>query len=283
MGSQEAKWPLGIFVSVDRGLGIEVDLAHELGVTTVHLHVPSRELRSPIAANKLAKKMDNLRLQITVVFAGFDGEDYKNISTVQRTIGLVPESTRPDRMDELKEIIDYTSCLNVGATGLHIGVIPKDSSDITFGKVVESTSEVCEYAAQQGVNIHLETGQESSDDLLNFLKAVNQSNLYVNFDPANMILYGSGEPIPALKMIGPYVRSVHIKDALWSAHPGITWGLEVPLGEGALNIAEYLRTLDAIGYFGPLTIEREIPHDPVRQKAELSDAIKILDRFKQGT
>ena len=66
------------------------------------------------------------------------------------------------------------------------------------------------------------------------------------------------------------MRSVHCKDAIWSDRPGETWGREMPLGEGDVNFAAFLSTLQQIGYDGPLTIEREIPHEPERQQAELA-------------
>ena len=102
----------------------------------------------------------------------------------------------------------------------------------------------------------------------------------MNFDPANMILYGVGNPIEALETIGPYVRSVHCKDALWAARPGQEWGREVPLGEGDVGFENYLRTLDRLGYSGPLTIEREIPQEPARQKAEIGRAVTLLSDLR---
>jgi sugar phosphate isomerase/epimerase len=105
-------------------------------------------------------------------------------------------------------------------------------------------------------------------------------NLFINFDPANMILYGTGEPIAALERVGQFVRSVHCKDGKWAKNPGKEWGQEVPLGEGDVNIERYLRTLDSIGYSGPLTIEREIPQEPARQKAEIGHAVKLLTDLK---
>jgi sugar phosphate isomerase/epimerase len=95
-----------------------------------------------------------------------------------------------------------------------------------------------------------------------------------------MILYGSGEPIEALKKVGKYVRSVHCKDAKWAANPGNEWGQEVPLGEGEVGFENYLRTLNEIGYTGPLTVEREIPQDPERQKSEIGHAIRLLTDLK---
>ncbi len=114
-----------------------------------------------------------------------------------------------------------------------------------------------------------------------FLNDVNRPNLYVNFDPANMILYGCGQPLEALEKVGKYVRSVHCKDAKWSDQPGATWGEEVPLGIGDVDFRRFLLTLIHLGYEGPLTIEREIPSDPERQKSEIGGAIHLLEDLKE--
>ena len=142
------------------------------------------------------------------------------------------------------------------------------------------TREICDHCRNNGQSLHLETGQETASGLLEFLHDTDRDNLFVNFDPANMILYGTGEPIEALKKIGKYVRSVHCKDGKWAANPGKEWGQEVPLGEGDVGIEAYLRTLAEIGYEGPLTIEREIPQDPERQKAEIGGALSLLSDLK---
>jgi sugar phosphate isomerase/epimerase len=97
-----------------------------------------------------------------------------------------------------------------------------------------------------------------------------------------MILYGTGQPIEALRKVGKYVRSVHCKDATWSDQPGQTWGAEVPLGKGQVDIGLYLQTLKEIGYSGPLTIEREIPQEPDRQKAEIQHAVELLNSLKHS-
>jgi sugar phosphate isomerase/epimerase len=145
---------------------------------------------------------------------------------------------------------------------------------------VQTAREACDYLAANGQALHLETGQEPADVLLRFLQDVERDNLFVNFDPANMILYGVGEPLPALRTLGKFVRSIHCKDATWSDRPGETWGREVPLGQGDVDMAAYLRTLDEIGYDGPLTIEREIPQEPARQKAEIAAAVGVLERLR---
>jgi sugar phosphate isomerase/epimerase len=118
--------------------------------------------------------------------------------------------------------------------------------------------------------------------LLEFIGEVARDNLYINFDPANMILYGTGDPIEALEKVGRYVRSVHCKDAKWgaSADRGKKWGTEVSLGDGDVGMETYLRTLHGLGYHGPLTIEREIAHDPARQKADIGHAVRLLESLR---
>src|SRR5262249_8966735 len=139
----------------------------------------------------------------------------------------------------------------------------------------------CDYCREMGQSLHLETGQEPADALLSFIQAVDRDNLFINFDPANMILYGSGDPIAALKSLGSYVRSVHCKDAKWASRPRIDWGQETPLGEGDVGIEAFLRALDEIGYSGPLTIECEVPEDVDRRYLKFERAVKQLTALKQ--
>lgn len=275
------KWPLGVFASIDAGFGVRLEVAQELGVPTMHLHAPHQTPRSQATADQFKSRIDKLGMRVTAVFAGFDGESYADIPTTKRTVGLAPANRRAARLKELKGIIDFTTMLGVDATGLHIGFVPHDAGSEEFAAVVQATKEACQHAQSQGVNIHLETGQEPVDVLLAFLGAVDQPNLYVNFDPANMILYGCGEPIPALKQLGSLVRSVHCKDARWSDQPGVTWGEETKLGEGNVDFPAFVATLEEIHYTGALTIERELSQDPERQQAEIGHAVGLLNQLRQ--
>jgi sugar phosphate isomerase/epimerase len=163
---------------------------------------------------------------------------------------------------------------------LHLGFITHDRASGDYAEIVAVTRDLCDHCQRNGQDLHLETGQETAAGLLQFLEDVQRGNLFVNFDPANMILYGTGEPIDALRQVGAYVHSVHCKDATWAARPGEEWGAEVPLGQGAVGMENYLRTLHELGYTGPLTIEREIPQEPARQKAEISHAINLLAQLR---
>jgi len=274
------KWPVGVFASIDAGLGVKLEVVHELGIPTVQLHAPQKSSRTPENAKAFVAKLKEMGIEITTVFCGFDGESYADIPTCAKTVGLVPMETRADRLVEMKEIADFANMLGVDAVGLHIGFVTHDTDSDDFKSVVAVAQEACDHCKANGQRIHLETGQESADGLLAFLKAVDRDNLFINFDPANMILYGSGEPIEALQKVGAYVRGVHCKDATWSDKPGVDWGCEVPFGAGKIDAEAFIATLKEVGYDGPLTIEREIPEDPERQKAEIGQAVDLINKLK---
>jgi sugar phosphate isomerase/epimerase len=274
------KWPIGVFASIDAGLGVKLEVARELGVPTIQLHAPEQKTRTPEQAQAFLGRLKEAGITLTAVFGGFEGESYADIPTVLKTVGLVPPETRAARTKEMKEISDFAKLLGCPVVALHLGFVPHDTSDPLYAEVLDVTRDVCDHAKQNGQALHLETGQEPADTLLQFIHDVARDNLFINFDPANMILYGSGEPIEALKQVGKYVRSVHCKDGTWAKNPGQEWGAEVPLGKGDVGMENYLRTLAEIGYEGPLTIEREIPQEPERQKAEIGHAVRLLTDLK---
>jgi sugar phosphate isomerase/epimerase len=178
----------------------------------------------------------------------------------------------------MTEISDFAKLLGCGVVALHIGFVPEDRNGADYKDLISCTRDLLDHVAGNGQNLHLETGQESAEHLLEFIHDVGRDNLFINFDPANMILYGSGEPIDALRKVGHLVRSVHCKDAKWApeGQRGKSWGSEVALGDGDVGMETYLRTLLELGYTGPLTIEREIPQDRDRQKADVGKAVSLL-------
>lgn len=199
---------------------------------------------------------------ITAVFAAYDGESYADIPTVLNTVGFIPPATREAREKRTYEVVDMTAAIGVPIFACHIGFVPEDHSDPTYAPVRDMVRRICDYCATKGITFALETGQEPAETLLHFLEDVNRPNLKLNFDPANLILYGTAEPISALKLVGKYVVSVHCKDGDWpsKAKPG-SLGTEMPLGEGSVGMGEFLDTLKEIGYTGALTIEREVALD----------------------
>jgi sugar phosphate isomerase/epimerase len=276
-----AKWPIGVFASVDAGLGVHLDIAQELGIPTVQVHAPHQNTRTPEVAAEFLGKCSAAGITITAVFGGFEGESYADIETTARTVGLVPQKTRAARLQEMKEISDFAKLLGCDTIALHIGFVPEEGDD--YSSLLEVTRDLLDHAKANGQQLNLETGQESAEHLLKFIADVDRDNLFINFDPANMILYGTGDPIEALKQVGSYVRSIHCKDGTWAADGkrGVEWGQEVALGEGDVGMETYLRTLNDLGYTGPLTIEREIAEDRERQKKDIGTAVQLLVELRE--
>jgi len=276
------KWPIGVFASIDAGLGVQLEVVRDLGVKTVHLHTPHPESRTAEKAKEFLAKLDSYGITISVVFCGFEGESYESIKITAETVGIVPPATRKARVAEMKAIADFAKLLGVDAVGSHIGFVPHDTDSPDYKEIVACVKDICAHLEQNGQRLHLETGQESAENLLAFLKDVGTDNIFINFDPANLILYGMGNPIESLRKVGSYVKSVHCKDATTTQGTlGVDWGAEVPFGTGEVNAELFLKTLKEIGYDGPLTIEREIPQEPARQKAEIGQAVELIDSLKK--
>lgn len=272
------KWATGIFTSIDEGLGAGLESVKELGVSTVHLHAPGAELRTEEKTAEIKAQFAEAAIEISVVFVGFPDDDYTTTDIVKQTVGLVPKDRRQRRLSETLDIADFAHRLGVDAIGMHLGFVPTDPSDPDFSAVVEVTRSVCDHCRGHGQYFHLETGQETANELLAFIDAVDRDNLAVNFDPANMILYGAGEPLAALELVGKYVRSVHCKDAAVVRKPGQPWSEDAPLGQGDVDIKALLLKLRDLGYGGPLTIEREYAPDQV---GDIRGALALLENLRR--
>ena len=275
-----ADWNIGVFTSVDAGLGVDLEVAHELGIPTIQIHAPHQGNRTQETADEILARLAKYGISVTAVFGGFEGESYADIPTVVKTVGLMPIETRDARLAEMKEISDFAKMIGCPVIALHLGFVPHDKQDPGYAEILSVTKELCDYAKNNGQALHLETGQETAPSLLDFIADTQRENLFVNFDPANMILYGAGDPIEAVNLLGDKIRSVHCKDAKWAANPGEEWGEETMLGDGEVGMSQYLLALKSIGYRGPLTIEREIPQEPTRQKEEIGHAVDLLNRLK---
>ncbi len=187
---------------------------------------------------------------------GAVGEDYTTIESIHRTGGIVPDDTWPATWDNFQKMMPIVRDLGIGYVAFHAGFIP-EAGDPVFDKVAGRLQQVADLAAQHNITLGLETGQEAAATLKAFLETAGRPNLGINFDPANMILYGSGDPIAALKLLIPHVKQVHIKDANASANPGKDWGEEVVAGTGQVDWNAFFAVLNEANYAGDLAIERE--------------------------
>lgn len=202
-----------------------------------------------------AKALD-AGLHMTGTMLGFPGEDYTTPQTIQKTGGFGDPDTRSERLERFQWAIKRTKALGLKDMMLHAGFIPEPGDPGRKG-FLEVLAQVGGLGAAAGLTIAFETGQETARLLSATLKELNCSNLKVNFDPANMLLYDMGNPVEAVEILAPYIRSVHLKDANRPKVKG-AWGEEVPLGQGQVNFPLFLKTLKKMGFNGPMSIEREV-------------------------
>ena len=184
---------------------------------------------------------------------GTVGEDYSSLETIKKTGGIVPDQNWVENQKIVTKGAMLTKELGCRYMSLHGGFLD-ESDPVAFAKYVERISWIRDEAKKYGVTIILESGQETAEELAKFMQAV--PGIGINFDPANMILYAKGQPKDAVRILFPWIKQIHIKDALETEKPG-TWGTEVAWGEGEVGGRTFLAELEALGYKGNYVIERE--------------------------
>jgi L-ribulose-5-phosphate 3-epimerase len=228
----------------------------QLGVNTVQLACGDPHHAAWDEGDSLPETARAAGFQMSGTMLGFPGEDYTTPQTIQKSGGFGNPATRAERLERLAWALDRTRALGLSDLMLHAGFLP-EPGDPDRKPFLDTLGKVSALALARGVTVAFETGQETADLLRRTLDDLKCSNLKVNFDPANMLLYDKGDPLRAVEILGPDIRSVHVKDANRPTTPG-QWGEEVPLGQGQVNIKAFVQTLKKVGYRGALCIEREV-------------------------
>jgi L-ribulose-5-phosphate 3-epimerase len=184
------------------------------------------------------------------------GEDYSTLESIKETGGIVPDATWPRTFEHFKAMVPMAANAGLEQVTFHAGFLPHDSHDPDYAKLAGRLKQVARLFADHGLVCSLETGQEEATSLRAFLEELDMPNVGVNFDPANLILYGKGDPIAGLETLLPHVRSCHIKDATHTRTPG-TWGAEVVVGTGDVDWSAFFSRLADANFGGTLAIERE--------------------------
>ena len=144
------KWPIGVFASIDAGLGVKLEVAHELGVPTIQLHTPAQAIAHAEAARQFLARLADMGIRITAVFVGFEGESYADIPDHARHRGPGSAGHPGRRTKEMKEIADFSRLLGVDVVGLHVGFVPHDTADPLYREVLAVTREACDHCRGNG-------------------------------------------------------------------------------------------------------------------------------------
>ena len=244
-----------------------IDMMVDAGIETLQVLIndTSCDLLTAQNAESLLKKTEG-KLKITSVWGGWHtGGAVWNFVEGPSTLGIVPEELRKARLAELKLDADFANLLGVKDMANHVGFIPEQPCYPEYRGVVDAISEIADYCAKYGISFNFETGQETPVTLMRTIKDTGRTNLGVNLDPANLIVYGRANPIDAIDIYGDKIKGVHIKDGLYPKEDYYKLGKQVPVGEGAVNFPIFLPKLIKSGYKGDLYIEHEMSN---RDRAE---------------
>jgi L-ribulose-5-phosphate 3-epimerase len=209
---------------------------------------------------------------------GCVGEDYSTLKTIRQTGGIAPDATWEQNWTNMRTAAALAHELGLKLVTFHAGFLPHDEKSPGFAKMLRRLAETADVFQAANIELGLETGQETAPVLVQLLQKLKRPNVGVNFDPANMILYDKGNPIAALRVLGPWIRQVHIKDARRTKVPG-TWGEEVAAGTGEVDWQAFFATLRELNYTGDFVIEREAGSQRV---ADIRTAREMVAKMGEG-
>jgi sugar phosphate isomerase/epimerase len=207
------------------------------------------------------------------------GEDYSSLESIRRTGGVRPHEHWAVNLDAACANAAIAARLAIPLVTFHAGFLPRAPDDPLRGVMIERLRTLVDVFAERGVAVGLETGQETASTLLGVLEELERpvptaAAVGVNFDPANMILYGLDDPVAAMGRLAPRVAQMHVKDAVATRQSG-TWGTEVPVGSGAIDWDALFEAMDGHGLRCDLMIERESGEDRV---GDIRAALELVRR-----
>ena len=233
----------------------------ELGLTRIHLALqPFLEgdarhgaAEGAAARRKVEKRLSTGKWRLSATMLSFSYEDYSTLESIRRTGGIVPDAHWEHNKKLIRRAAKLAAEWQAPYLTLHAGFLD-ESNPQALKTYVERVQFLADACGEVGVKLLLESGQETAADLVKFMGMV--KNVGINFDPANMILYGKGDPVAAVPLLAKWIEHVHVKDARRTKVPG-TWGEEVVWGDGEVNPTAFLAALKRAGYAGAFAIERE--------------------------
>lgn len=264
---------LGIIIGLDEKVEESIRTVKEYGIPTFQLCGWEDCFFTPAYAERVKRAVEEYQLEISAFWCGWGDPKIWNFYDGPHTLGLVPSEYRYVRMQQLKKGSDFAKAVGITDVATHVGFLPEVPSTAEYTGLVAAIRDVAQHCGKNGQYFLFETGQETPVTLRRMIEDVGTGNLGINLDPANLILYGKGNPIDALDVFGEYVRGVHGKDGFYPTN-GRELGMEAKVGEGKVDYPRFIRRLKEVGYDGTITIEREISGE--QQIQDIKDTIAYL-------
>ena len=275
VSSNDGRKPLrlGLIIGIGKDPGAAIAKVHDLGLPTCQVFADDF---APAQVGRLRQALDKHGIEATSLVVGGPGKEVYDFYQGPLTIGLVPSETRAARIAHIKNASDFAKQCGIPGVQTHCGFIPENPNDPVYKETVTAMREVAAYCKRNGQDFRYETGQETPITLVRAIHDVGLDNQGVNFDLANLILYGKANPVDAIEILAPYVQGIHAKDGLWPTNPK-DLGEEVPIGKGKVDFPRIIARLKELNYRGAVTIEREISGP--RQMEDVRAAKAYLDKL----
>lgn len=274
--------PIGVMTKISDNPLEDLQKITALGLGTCQLANPPGEYiygeNSAQLTGKFVSAVKKTGMNITSVFIMYRGHRW-NLTEGPKTIGLIPENTRAPRTVHACAVSNWAKKAGIPAVTSHMGFIPEDEKSPVYAGFIETMKALADFFSSNGQTFAFETGQETPAVLKRTIEDIGRSNVGVNLDAANVVMYGMGTPEEAVETLGEYVVNTHIKDGLPPREPG-RLGPETPLTEGSVDYRKIIPMLYEKGFRGPLTIEREISGE--KQTEDIIKAVEILKEVKSG-
>lgn len=226
----------------------------DLGFSHCQLNVSEY---SPELAKRLCAAIEKYKVYPTTLICMGPGRYAWNFVDGPSIIGLVPREYREARIKRLHEGIDFCKEVGIPAVHAHFGFIPEDPKDALYLEFIQTMRELSKYALSKGIDIYFETGQETPVTLLRAISDIGTGNLFINYDLANLVMYGKSNSLDGLKILHNYIKAIHAKDGEYPTEP-YNLGKEVPIPHGEVDFPAIIAYLKRINFKGNITIEYEI-------------------------
>jgi L-ribulose-5-phosphate 3-epimerase len=272
--AEPAKMRMGLIIGISPDPDAALRRVHDLGFPTAQLHIGAMD---DATLDKLRAALERYKIEATSAVVTGPGREVYDFYQGPETIGLVPRGTRDARIARMKATADFAQKAGIPAIQGHCGFIPESPNDPLYKEAVDAIRDVAQYCKSKGLGLRCETGQETPITLVRAIRDVGTDNVGVNFDAANLVMYGKANPADAVHLLGPYIQGVHVKDGIYPEDPR-RLGRETPIREGLVDWPAIVRRLKEIGYTGALTIEREISgekqtEDVLRAKSYIEELL----------
>ncbi len=246
-----ALWTLGPTPDV-KTLAQHMEMAAEIGCTSVQPWIVNVEYTPCILDPEVGTAADRREIRTIAEGLGLSFSGFCAQLQGAETYGGLEESEGLQwRIDKTRQALDTAAELGGNIVTTHAGVLPEDSSAPAYQTMLASVAEIAEYAGQLGVYFAMETGQESPQALKTFIETIDNPWLKVNYDPCNLLRFGSeAGTIQGVHILGDKIVHTHAKD--WNPETQ-----RATCGEGLVPWEGYIQALQDIDYAGVLAIEDE--------------------------